>query len=218
MPLDWAGLQVTSIVFDGVGADLLDPLPGLLAQQPGTPLDPAQLRASLRSLYATGLYQSIQVAGVRAGSGVSVIFSGVPRLFVRRVNVDGVKDDRLAAVLQSATQLHPGASYSESKAAAAKPAVTAAMQNNGFYRGQIATTTVLDRENSLVDLNFEIYPGNPARVGDVASTGDSGLTNAQFRKQGKLKRNSKVNRNTVQPRLIRSAQALRQARPARGLR
>ena len=28
-------------------------------------------------------------------------------------------------------------------------------------------------------------------------TGDSGLTEAQFRKQGKLKRNSKVNRNTV---------------------
>ncbi len=28
-------------------------------------------------------------------------------------------------------------------------------------------------------------------------TGDSGLTEAQFRKQAKLKRNSKVNRNTV---------------------
>ncbi len=43
----------------------------------------------------------------------------------------------------------------------------------------------------------EIIPGNPARVGDVELTGDSGLTEAQFRKQGKLKRNSKVNRNTV---------------------
>ena len=66
------------------------------------------MRESLRSLYATGLYQTIEVAGVRAGNDVSIIFSGTPRLFVGRVNVDGVKDDRLDAVLDSATQLRAG--------------------------------------------------------------------------------------------------------------
>ena len=91
----------------------------------------------------------------------------------------------------------PGTPYSEAKAAAAEPDVLAALQNNGYYRGQIATTKVIDRPNSLVDLNFEVTAGNPARIGDVNLTGDSGLTEVQFRKQGKLKRNSKVNRNTV---------------------
>ncbi len=195
--LDWAGLQVVSIAFDGVSDSLLTPLPSQLAQQAGTPLDPAKVRSSLRSLYATGLYETIEVAGVRAGNNVSIIFTGTPRLFVGRVNVDGVKDDRLAAVLQGATQLQAGTAYSESKTALAEPEVATALQNNGFYRGQIARTTVIDRANSLVDLNFEIFPGNPARVGDVELTGESGLTETQFRKQGKLKRNSKVNRNTV---------------------
>ncbi len=195
--LDWAGLQVVSITFDGVNESLLTPLPAKLPQQAGAPLDPVKVRASLRSLYATGLYETIEVAGVRAGDTVSIIFTGTPRLFVGRVNVDGVKDDRLASVLQSATQLQAGTAYSESKAAAAEPEVTTALENNGFYRGQIARTTVIDRANSLVDLNFEIFPGNAARVGDVELTGDSGLTEAQFRKQGKLKRNSKVNRDTV---------------------
>ncbi len=97
------------------------------------------MRASLRSLYATGLYETIEVAGVRAGNDVSIIFTGTPRLFVGRVNVDGVKDDRLAAVLQSATQLQAGTAYSESKAALAEPEVSTALQNNGYYRGQIAT-------------------------------------------------------------------------------
>ena len=73
----------------------------------------------------------------------------------------------------------------------------ATLQNNGYYRGQIAATTVIDHENSLVDIDFYTTTGNPARVGDVELTGESGLTEAQFRKQGKLKRNSKVNRNTV---------------------
>jgi len=200
---DWAGLQVTSIAFDGVSAQVLDPLPRQLAQQPNTPLDPNKVRASLRSLYATGLYQTIEVAGVRTGDSVAIIFTGEPRLFIRRVNIDGVKDDRLAAVLQSATQLQPGTAYTEAKASAAEPEVVNTLQNNGYYRGQVARTTVLDRENSLVDLNFEVFPGNPARVGEVNLTGDSGLTNAQFRKQAKLKENSKVNRNTVSRALSR---------------
>ena len=176
---------------------MLKPLPTQLAQQAGAPLDPDKVRESLRSLYATGLYQTIEVAGVRAGNDVSIIFSGVPRLFLGRVNVEGVKDDRLDAVLDSATQLQAGTAYSESRAAQAEPEISAALQNNGYYRGQIAQTKVIDRENSFVDLNFYITTGSQARVGDVELTGDSGLTEAQFRKQAKLKRNAKVNRNTV---------------------
>ncbi len=195
--LEWAGLDVVSITFDGVREDLLKPLPGQLAQQVGVPLDPVKIRASLRSLYATGLYQTIEVAGVRAGNNVSIIFSGVPRLFVGRVNVEGVKDERLDAVLDSATQLQAGTTYSDNKAALAEPAIKATLENNGYYLGQIATTKVIDHENSLVDINFEVTTGAQARIGDVELTGDSGLTEAQFRKQGKLKRNSKVNRNTV---------------------
>jgi outer membrane protein insertion porin family len=195
--LSWAGLQVVNIRFDGVREELLKPLASQLAQQTGTPLDPDKIRASLRSLYATGLYQTIEVAGIRDGDNVSVIFSGVPRLFIGRVNVEGVKDDRLDAVLDSATQLQAGTVFSDSKLAQAEPALRTTLENNGYYRGQIAQTQVIDRENSLVDINFYATTGNPARVGNVDLTGDSGLTEAQFRKQGKLKRNSKVNRNTV---------------------
>ena len=85
---------------------------------------------------------------------MSIIFTGTPRLLVGRVNVDGVKDDRLASVLQSATQLQAGTAYSESKAAAAEPEVTTALENNGFYRGQIARTTVIDQANWLGDSQF----------------------------------------------------------------
>jgi outer membrane protein assembly factor BamA len=194
---DWAGLKVGTIAFDGVGADLLRPLPGQLAQQPGAPLDPEKIRESLRSLYATGLYQTIEVAGVRAADTVTIIFTGVPRLFVGRVNVEGVKDERLDAVLDSATNLQPGTPYSESRTAQAEPSIKTTLENNGYYRGQIASTKVIDRQNSLMDIHFEVTTGDPARIGDVELTGDSGLTEAQFRKQAKLKRNAKVNRNTA---------------------
>jgi outer membrane protein insertion porin family len=195
--LDWAGLEVVGITFDGVSAELLKPLPSQLPQQPGASLDPQKIRDSLRSLYATGLYQTIEVAGVRAGDSVTIVFTGVPRLFVGRVNVEGVKDDRLDAALDSATQLQAGTPYSEARSALAEPSIKTALENNGYYRGQIASTKIIDRQNSLIDVNFEVTTGDQARIGDVELTGDSGLTEAQFRKQAKLKRNSKVNRNTV---------------------
>ena len=68
---EWAGLQVVSITFEGVREELLEALPSQLAQQAGVPLDPDKIRESLRSLYATGLYQTIEVAGVRDGNNVS---------------------------------------------------------------------------------------------------------------------------------------------------
>jgi len=195
--LAWAGLRVENITFDGVREELLNPLPSQLRQQIGLPLDPGKIRESLRRLYATGLYQTIEVAGVRNGDNVSIIFSGLPRLFIGRVNVEGVKDDRLDAVLDSAAGLQAGTPLSETRLAQAEPSIQASLQNNGYYRGQIAQTQVIDRENSLVDINFYTTLGNPARVGDVNLTGESGMTEAQFRRTGKIKRNSKVSRNTV---------------------
>jgi outer membrane protein insertion porin family len=159
--LDWAGLNVVSVTFAGVREELLQPLPAHLAQQPGVPLDPGRVRESLRALYATGLYETIEVAGVRTGDSVSIIFTGTPRLFIGRVNVEGVKDERLDAVLDSATQLQAGTAYADDRAALAEPAIKAALENNGYFRGQIAQTKVIDHANSLVDLNFEVTTGKP---------------------------------------------------------
>jgi outer membrane protein insertion porin family len=111
--------------------------------------------------------------------------------------VEGVKNDRLAALLESAPRLEAGTPSSPEKIAQAEPAVRDALESNGLYRGQIASTTVVDRANSLVDLTYEVTPGNPARIGDVGVKGDSGLSEDQFRKRGKLKRDAKVTRNTV---------------------
>ncbi len=193
----WAGLQVTSIKFEGVSESMLQPLPGQLAQQPKQPLDPEKMRDSLRRLYATGLYQTIQVSGARNGNNVSLVFSGTPQLFIARVNIHGVKNDRLAMVLQSSAQVQPGTPYTKSKVAQADVAVIKALQDNGYYQGKVSSALQTDLPNALVTLNYQIAPGKPAQIGDVSVKGNSGMTEKQFRKKGKLKRNSKVNRNTV---------------------
>src|SRR6202012_5046020 len=81
----FAGSKVTGIRFDGVKAAMLGPMPAQLELQPGDALSEDKVRASLRRLYETGLYDTIQVQGLRSDGGVGVGFAGRPRLFIGRV-------------------------------------------------------------------------------------------------------------------------------------
>lgn len=193
----WAGLNVISIQFKGVTAATLDPLPGQIAQRLGQPLDPEKVRDSLRQLYATGLYESIEVQGVRAGDEVSILFSGVPRLFFRRVQVNGVKNDRLRALFQSSAQIQAGSPYSQARLTESEDAVKQALEDNGYYQGKSSTSTSIDQANSLIDLHYDIQVGPRARVGGVNVQGSSGLSESEFRKKAKLKQGSAVSRTTV---------------------
>jgi outer membrane protein assembly factor BamA len=83
----WAGLQVVEIRFEGVDRAALDPLPELMEQQAKAPLDPVKVRASLRRLYATGLYRNIAIDGQREGNGIVLTFRGTPTLFLVRIAV-----------------------------------------------------------------------------------------------------------------------------------
>jgi len=80
-------------------------IPATLPQQPGQPLDPAKVTASIRKLFASGLYRDIHVLGRHEGDGVVITYVGTPRYFVGRVQIVGVKEERLSALLEYATKL-----------------------------------------------------------------------------------------------------------------
>jgi len=193
----WQGLHVSNIEFRGVSVDRLQPLPSELALQPGMPLDPAKLSSSLRRLYATGLYGTIDVAGVRTGNDVTIIFDGQPQLFIGRVNVNGVSDENLTSLLQGASKLSPGTSYSQAKFDRGKRLIENLLTTNGYYQGQVIEGSSVDTKNQQINLEYIVTTGRQARVGTVTTTGDSGLNEKSFRKVTKLKLNSRVTRDTV---------------------
>src|SRR5207245_11299326 len=105
---DWRGLRVDKVLFEGVTFDAADTLPKELPQKDGESLDPEKVRASVRRLFVSGRYRDIAVRGVRQGDAVTLIFTGVPRYYVGRVTIDGVKNARLTSLLELATKLAPG--------------------------------------------------------------------------------------------------------------
>jgi len=193
----WKGLNVEAVNFEGVDRLRLEPLPAELPLQAGCPLTSENVRQSLRRLYATGLYKGIEVAGIRSGDQVTIIFKGTGTLFLGRITVEGLKSDRLSNQLVHATRLNPGTTFSDAKLALAGTAVTAMLQDNGYYAGTVADTTAVDTRDGQVNVRFQVNSGKQARIGDVKVEGDSGMPLETFRKKGKLKPGSKVTHDTV---------------------
>ncbi len=192
----WRGLRVSAIRFDGVPQERLNPLPGQLDLQPGQPLDPTRLRSSLRRLYATGLYQTIDVEGTRVGDQVNIVFTGKPQLFIGRVTVTGVSDNRFSGLLEGATKLSPGTAFDEEKLKRSDQLVEQTLEENGYYDAGIKSTTLTDKD-AQININYDVTTGKQARIGEVTIEGEPGLAVDKARKKAKLKRKSRVNRDTV---------------------
>lgn len=195
----WEGKPVRRILFLGVSTERLEPLPGRLAQQPGARLDSEAVRASLRRLYATGLYDTITVEGAleAGGDGVVLTFRGQPRSFIGIVSVTGGTGSVTNALLARTSRLTPGTRFTINAMARAEAAMRHALAESGFYEPVFSYVLTPHPEEQLVDIAYKVNPGTQARVGEITVEGDSGLTHAEFQRYAKLRPGQRVNHDTT---------------------
>ena len=193
----WAGEPVSSISFENVTATRLNPLPQHLAQGVGDPLSEEKLATSLRQLYATGLFETVEVVGRREADGVGLIFRGKPSRFIGLVTVDGAKGATLNTQLEYASRLTAGTRFSTTRLDAGLAQMRATLADSGFHEPVITQTFVEHPEEQLVDIAFHVTPGPQARVGDVQVTGDPGMSVSEFRRLARLHPGARVNHETT---------------------
>ena len=181
------GEQVTDVRFEGVVFSKDDTLLDQLTQKAGTKLDPEAVRADLRRLFASGRYRDISVRSEKTDGGIALVYAGVPRYYVGRVQISGVRSDRLASLLEFATKLEPGTAYTEALVPAAVDGVKESLARNGYYEPKVDVSTTNDDAGEQVDFVFKVALGPQARIGNVAIDGtDVGFTPEDFRKKAKL--------------------------------
>ncbi len=180
------GQRVTAIRFEGVQFNQGSRLPSELGIQPGDTLDPAKVRAATRRLFLTGRYRDIQLRAVQENGGVTLVFAGVPRYFVGRIVIQGVRSDRLASILEFATQLQPGFPFQDADIATGVTGIKQALAQNGYYEPKISQRTERRTDGHQVDVYYSVTIGPQALVGNVTVAGDPGLTAQQFKDIGKL--------------------------------
>lgn len=193
----WQGLPVRRIAFDGVSAERLGSLQSDLVQPVGVPLDREKVAESLRRIFATGLFDSIEVDGTREGEGVALRFRGKPRMFIGVVTVDGAKGATINTQLQRASRLNSGTRFTTAKMSQALDQMKLALDENGYHEAAITYELKENRDQQLVDIAFHVVSGPQARVGTVAVSGDPGMSLDSFRHHAHLKPGAKVDHETV---------------------
>ena len=176
---EYWGKTVTAIAYEP-GQQPIDPhdLTNSILISVGQPLDRLQLAASIDRLFATGLYDDVQVDGEPSSGGVSVRFITVPRRFIGHVDARGkIKDPPNRAVVIGDAQLSLGQPFDASLVETARKNIEEEMRRNGLFKGQVTATTIEDPTNHQMTIGFVVNAGKRAKYDAPVITGDTKLPN-----------------------------------------
>jgi outer membrane protein insertion porin family len=195
--LPFAGLTVTRISFTGIPQDRVKAIAAHLAQSENQPLNPDDIRRSLRQLYRSGLYDDMAVEASRVPEGVEVTFSGTPRAFIGSVSVWGAIGATMNTQLERASELSSGTRLTPAKLSRALDQMRATLSANGFHEPKIERQITPFPGDQLVDIVYHVTSGPQARVGKVEVTGDPGISLEDFRRFAHLRSGARVDRDTA---------------------
>jgi outer membrane protein assembly complex protein YaeT len=195
--LSFAGLTVTRIRFTGVPEERVKTIAAHLAQAENQPLDPDDIKRSLRQLYRSGLYDDIAVEAQRVPGGVELTFAGAPRAFIGTVGVYGAIGATMNTQLERASQLAPGTRLTREKLSRGLDQMRATLATAGFHEPKIDQQISPHPPDQLVDIVFHVTSGPQARVGKVEVSGDSGISLVEFQHYAHLRTGARVDRDTV---------------------
>jgi outer membrane protein assembly complex protein YaeT len=185
---DFWGKTVTSIAFgkpqqtsdQKALPPVIDPhdLADALLVAIGRPLDRLQLAASIDRLYATGLYDDVQVDAEPSGDGVALRFLTVARRFIGHVDARGkIKDPPNRNVIIGDAQLVLGQPFDADTVETARKNIEREMRTNGLFKGQVSATTIEDPATHQMTIGFVVDAGKRAKYDAPVISGDTKLPN-----------------------------------------
>ena len=134
--------------------------------QAGDPFDPDRLDRSLKTLYATGLFQDVQLSR----QGNNLLVHVVENPLVSRVAYEGnhqVTDE----TLRTDMQLRPGAVYTPDSAEADRRHILDVYAQKGYYDASVAPQIIRLPQNR-VTVVFEISEGPSTSISKITFVGN----------------------------------------------
>jgi outer membrane protein insertion porin family len=176
---DFSGLIVSSIQYDPEKQPI-DPRDLQSAQlvRPGEPLDLKQVAGTIDRLFATGLYEDIQVNAEPSGNDVSLRFITRSRRFIGHVDTEGdISDPPSRSVILSEAELSLGAPFDADALNTARKSIEQLLRDNGLYEAQVGTATIEDPDTHQVTIRFDVQAGKRAKYEMPVIKGDTKLSN-----------------------------------------
>jgi outer membrane protein assembly complex protein YaeT len=177
----------------------------LIEQKTGTTVDREAVRRSIRRLFATRLFDTIDVVSEPAGPGqIALIFRTTPNYFIGLLTVDGLPKNgpRPSEMISSAT-LELGLPYSPERLKDSLERMRRLLQDSGYYQAQISYAENPDPVTQQMNVSFHVVPGAVTRIGHVALTGNPDLSIEEVQDIAGLHPGENVKRDEVQRALRR---------------
>jgi outer membrane protein insertion porin family len=141
----------------------------------GDAYDPALVDESLKTLFATGLFQDVRIR--REGATIVVII--VENQIVSRVAFEGnreIEDD----TLKSEVQLKPRAVYTRARVQSDAQRILNVYRRQGLYAAQV-DPKIINLDNNRIDVVFEINEGPKTKVRAINFIGNHAFSDSQLR-------------------------------------
>ena len=143
--------------------------------QPGDPFDPDRLDRTLKTLYATGLFQDVSLSR----QGDTLVVKVVENPIVNRVAFEGnhkLNDDQLRAEIQ----LRARGVFTPALAEADRQRMLALYARRGRYNTRI-DPQIIRLDQNRVDVVFEINEGPPTLTSRIAFVGNKAFSESRLR-------------------------------------
>jgi outer membrane protein insertion porin family len=142
--------------------------------QTGDPFDPGRLDRSLKTLYATGLFQDVQLTR----DGDTLLVRVVENPLVNRVAFEGnhkLSDDQLRPEMQ----LKPRAVFTPSLAEADRQHILDLYAKRGYYDARV-DPQVIRLDQNRVDVVFQINDGSSTLISKIAFVGNHSFSESRL--------------------------------------
>ena len=188
----------------------------LIEQKPGTAIDREAIRRSIRRLYQTQLFETIDVVWEpvqpQARSGVvgpdagqiKLIFETTPRYFCGTLSIDGLpKDGPHATEMINSATLELGTRYSPEHISQTLERMHRLLEENGYYQAELTYREFPVPVLQQMNVRFHVVPGKLTHVGRVTLTGDSDISLDEIEDLADIRPGDKIQANQIQRALRR---------------
>lgn len=142
-----------------------------IVQQTGKPLDQAKVDESLKKLYATGRFATLQADAEPEGKGVVLTFKGKAQYFIGLVRVNGTPKPIDPSTLVAAARLSLGRPLYNDDLKTATQNIMNVLHDNAFYQSKIQLKVSRNPVTQEANIMVAITPGKQARLSQVAFNG-----------------------------------------------
>jgi outer membrane protein insertion porin family len=169
------GTVIRSIVVEGNRRVEPETVRSYLTFSSGDAYDPAEINQSLKTLFATGLFQDVRIR--RSGSTIVVIVAENP--IISRVAFEG-NDEIDDETLSPEVQLKPRAVYTRARVQADVQRILILYRRKGLYSAQVEPK-IINLDSNRIDVVFEINEGPTTKVRSINFIGNSAFSDSQLR-------------------------------------